>query len=281
MFEKLEKHLDDLVTEERKDVFLTALQLLNSFGHEAAWNEACNLLETASDEATSFFIDSLEVIIGAGQDLVLRAHAIHYNGDMSCKNVILSGLYYVQNWDDPESILDIIAAGVGSIDTFAELIAHTTSVGSEQFIDGFIEVSDALINKIQSLYTVSVENRTPSEDESGYVVDDERRELIRNFIKANPRTYAAHTVKTELRPLGMPVEMIVRDAKMGLLLLEPDDPARAALDVLGIAIISDIPTISLRQKSGDIVDMIYSDMKFITSLDVKMSELITGIMTRK
>lgn len=277
MFEKLEYYLIQWVPQARKETLMNALVLLDKFGHTAAWNEISDILESASDETTSAILDNTEMLLNKGMDIVLGEHSVRFIGELHQKNIILEGLLLVQNWSDPQTIFDMASSEANANEVFCNLISHVTGVPWQEFIDGIVYVSDGLISKVAQMYEASMED-VQTQTELPFGVSIERRKKIEGFLQEYPTTLANRAITENLRPLGVPIDIVFSEAKPALILLEPDAADRAALELTGIALISDIPDQSLMQRTKELTDLVYSDLRFITAVDVSIDQYMTKVL---
>ena len=277
MFEKLEYYLIQWVPQARKETLMNALVLLDKFGHTAAWNEISDILESASDETTAAILDNTEMLLNKGIDIVLGEHSIQYIGELHQKNIVLEGLSLVQNWADPKTIFDLATTEANANEVFCNLISYVTGTPWQEIIDGIVYVSDALISKIAQMYEASMEDLN-ADIPHPFGVTKERQKKIESFLQEFPTTLANRAVTDNLRPLGIPIDILFTEAKPALILLEPDAAERAGLELVGLALISDIPDTALIQRTKELTDTVYSDLRFITSVDIAIDQYMTKVL---
>lgn len=273
MYDKLENLLNSWVGPERRELIMNAITVLDKYNYMNAWTEISAYLEYATDESTAMIIDTLEGILTVGLDAVVRAHAVRYEGTIRQKTIVLEGLLALQNFEDKESILTLIDSGNDYIHILADLIEFATTVPWVEIIDGIKDVSPSLIDKIVQVNT----DEEKIEGNSYVMIDPERKENIVKFFQTHPKLLGRDSIVKEMRPVGVPIAILIDAYKLNLHLLEPEAPDQAAAEIVGLALVSDIPMKDIVKGAKDQIEILYADMGFITKVDVAMDKYLTEI----
>lgn len=276
MFDKLENYLNKWVTPERRECIMNALTVLHAYGSEAAWNEICVFLEHATDRDTVTILDTIETIITVGLDKLIDAHGILYIGTMASKTRVLEGLLILQNYADEDSLLRHTERTDNPVEILADLLELATTTPWTEFIDGIRSVSPGLFTKLASLYTVSDES-----DESASLMflsgDRARVDKVSRFVGLHPATMAARAILEDFRPVGLPLNILINDHRLEFAALEPMGFSQAALELVGLVLISDTPLENLLTVSKDQIETIFADINFITKVEMSMDVILTEV----
>lgn len=276
-FDKLENLLGKWVGVERHESVMAALEVLRDYGFTATWSEISQYLEYGTDYPIADSLGVIEASINRGIEAVFSEHQMMVEGSIPTKTSILEGLLILQDFDDGDSVLRIIDDNNDPHHAMAELLELATTKPWSQYIDALLSIPQRMIDKIASLYLEVVDD---GEDilpvfESG---DKEKARRLAKFIDRYPNTLVKSSVVDTMRPLGLPSAIALHDHKVALGLLEPKAPEQAALELMGIALLCDIPYKDLSTKVKQLPDTIYTNMDFILRVGTSLDKLITEVI---
>lgn len=276
MFDKLENLLQQWLSIERRELILNAFQTLHDMGHEAAWAEVSQYLEYATDAPLAMIIDTIETVLQVGLDCVLSAHAITVDGPIAVKTTIVQALMTLQNYDDPVMIIAITEDSTDSINTMANLLELVTGESWVNYIDHLCIVSPTLITLIHDKYCPSAEDLVDTPDD--VVKDTVQMARLRTFMAAHPNALVASAITEDMRAVGVPLQILLTDYRLRLAVLEPKAPDAAAMELMGLCLLSDIPSNDIARGVRDAIELIYTDINFITQVDVAVERYITEVL---
>ena len=277
MFDKLENLLQQWLSVERRELILNAFAAIHAIGHEAAWAEVSQYLEYATDDCLSVIIDTIESVLQVGLDCVLSAHAMTVDGPIAIKTTIVNALLSLQNYDDPVMIVSITEDSEDSIQTMANLLELVTGESWVNYIDHLCVVSPTLITLIRSRYTASAESLLDTPDD-GVERDTLQLKRLRDFMAAHPNALVTIAVTDDMRSTGIPLQILITDYRVRLALLEPKAPDAAAMELMGLCLLSDIPSKDIGRGVRDAIELVYTDINFITQVDVAVERYLTEVL---
>lgn len=277
MFDKLENLLQQWLSVERRELILNAFAALHAIGHEAAWAEVSQYLEYATDDCLSVIIDTIESVLQVGLDCVLSAHAMTVDGPIAIKTTIVNALLSLQNYDDPVMIVSITEDSEDSIQTMANLLELVTGESWVNYIEHLCVVSPTLITLIRSRYTASAESLLDTPDD-GVERDTLQLKRLRDFMTAHPNALVTIAVTDDMRNAGIPLQILITDYRVRLALLEPKAPDAAAMELMGLCLLSDIPSKDIGRGVRDAIELVYTDINFITQVDVAVERYLTEVL---
>lgn len=275
MFDKLENYLNQWLSEERRGVILDALDAMELYNFPNAWSEISALLEYATDEPLDMILDAIETIIQSGLNTLFGMHALVIQGGIDVKTRVLVGLKTLQNYDDPQTILAMTSDLSDPIQSFCDLLGLVTDRSWADYVDYVTDVSPTLLQRIGALY--SAQEEMDVEDDGFPAPEPRKSVLVKEFLTKYPGALASVAIKDECRPIGVPLAILLNDAKLPLVLLEPNAPDQAALEIAGLVLISDTPINDYVKVAKDQLEVVFSDINFITKADVALGNYLTEI----
>lgn len=271
-FDKLENLLQQWVDEVRRECILRGFGILRDYRFTACWSEVSQHIEANPDKPVSNTLDFIENRLDEALTIVLNEHGMLVGGTIALKTSMLEGLMILQDVDDYDSVISISSESVDPIQTMAELLGFATVKPWAEYIDHLIRVPQRLIDKIVSLYSSRVNNA--GEDLTLFESNDKDKALrLRQFTDKYPQTLVV-TSLLNMRPLGTPMNILLNDFKLPLGALEPMAPDQAALELMGLGLLGDIPFNDFPNKLKRFVDTVYINIDFITKVDVRLDQLI-------
>lgn len=275
MFTKLENYLDKWVSIERKTAIIDALKILDSYGYLSAWAEISSYLESATDESLMMIIDTIEGIINIAIDQVLSAHTIIMDGGYVLKTALLRGLLVVPVYSDCEHIQAITMESSNPIETLCDILELTTEYKYQDYIDFIVSVSTSLIDKMNSLATGNVDNQEIDDDED---LDPKRKQLLINFLNLYKNSIAQVELLDNLLPPGiMEIEFLIENHKRQLIELEPMGFENAAMEILGLVLISNSDINIVLKTCKENLDIIFTDINFIGKVDMALTNVYNKV----
>lgn len=275
MFDKLENYLNQWLSEERRGVILDALDAMELYNFPNAWSEISALLEYATDEPLDMILDAIETIIQSGLNTLFGMHALVIQGGIDVKTRVLVGLKTLQNYDDPQTILAMTSDLSDPIQSFCDLLGLVTDRSWADYVDYVTDVSPTLLQRIGALY--SAQEEMDVEDDGFPAPEPRKSVLVKEFLTKYPGALASTAIKDECRPIGVPLAILLNDSKLPLVLLEPNAPDQAALEIAGLVLISDTPMNDYVKIAKDQLEVVFSDINFITKADVALGNYLTEI----
>lgn len=275
MFEKLEDYLKKWVDELRASVYLDALDSLSKIGFDNAWQEISLILDSEEDIPLSILLDDITTIIIVGLDAVLASHGIAVDGEIPIKTKILDGIITLQDFDDSYMITAIIEDSDDPVYVFSNLLDLVSEHSAEYYHPHLVSVSSGFIRQVKFLYNKELEN------EEAVVFDNnniQKQTLIALYCEKYPNCLLKTEIVDELRPIGTPFENLIQSHRLALSLYEPKGVDIAAMEIVGLSLLSDITLSDFKKKTKELPELVYTDMTFIANLDSALDKYIDEIL---
>lgn len=277
MFDKLALLLRQQVTPECGDAFIQSLTVLDMYGYTSSWADIAEYIEHGLGDPTALFIDTIEMLINAGLDDVLQKMTLTVDGNHVIKSMVLEGLKVLESWDDPRAIMDIIEIDQSTQETLAELLSMVSPMHTEEWLPHLLDLSPSLITAISSKYSdasIALENRVEP-------IPDTKVTAVRRFIKRYPNSLAATALTKEFVPYGISMDALIKKYTLHLQVLQPEAPEQAALEIIGLTLISDTEYKDIRKVTKDFLDDAYIDMDFISRMNISVDKQLTDVLAEE
>jgi hypothetical protein len=276
MMDKLKEYLAVSVHDSRANTILDALECLQRHGAVAAWTELGAILEYATDESTSAIVDAIEHILKVGQDQLLNAFCITMTDDIPMRTLVLESILTMENWEDHDAIRHICDNMLDPVDSLGDLVELVQNHPSHQVAEHLVDVSPAFINNVGKLYTPA----NDADDVSNYTPPSvERVHYIRNYSTIYPNSVARQMVTASKVQINTPINILLGQQKLLLASYEPEAPQQAAIELLGLYLISDQGEDITASVIKEYLDQLYSDMDFITRCGSNVDNILNGVRT--
>ena len=276
MMDKLKEYLSTAVHEHRADVILDALECLQKHGYMSAWAELGTTLEYASDESTAMVVDAIEHILSVGQEQLLNAFSITMTDGIAMRTEVLNGILLLEAYDDGDAIRALCDNVIDPVDTFADLLEVVLTKSAMHIVEHLVSVSPALISKIAGLYKPT----NDADDATAFPTPSaDRLTYIRNYATQYPNAIARGLVIDESVRINTPMDILLQHQKLPLATFEPEAPQQAAIELVGLYLISDRGEKIVANDIKDYLDQLYSDMDFITAAGSAIDNILNGVRT--
>lgn len=271
-FTKLENLLQQWVDPLRASPIIEGFEALRDYGQHAAWGEVSMMLEYHTDKPASDNIMAIEYCLGVEIDQTLLQLGIGCGGTIAFKTSVLNGLKLLEDINEPDAVVAITEDSTDPVMALCELLQLATTVPWADYISHIVTVPQRQIERIHSLYAPRVENGNEllSVFESN---DKDKATRLMRYLDIYPKTMAVDAIM-QMRPLGTPMFILLNDYKLRLGDLEPAAPAQAALEIMGLGLLGDIPLVKFTTRIKEIVEEVYTGIDFITQANLALDRLI-------
>lgn len=276
MFEAVDAYLEGKVSPERKDLILGCLARLEAYNLNAAVNEIVPMIESATDTPFEQILLDIDQILNVGMDRVLGEMSITMNTDsLMIKDAILDGLKVLEDFSDHGLIVQMCDASDDEQQTLCELLELVTEKTWSDYAEVIASVNPALITRIADIHRKVEESE--EDDVAIPAPDMTRQAMIMKFFKAFAVTLAKTDIQDNATMLGTPVSILLTAHMDKLHEFDPRAPKQAAIEIVGLALISDLPNNDLIRKTKELIDDVYADINFITQVDVAMDDVFKEV----
>lgn len=277
MYEVLQHNLDRWVSPERSLVIIDSLRTLENHGANSAFDEITGYLSEDNDDTTDIIIMVMEGIINLAMDTILRAHSIEMDGEYVIKNEVLKALLALPTYDDYDTIANITMESMNPVESFCDLLELVTPHNWAHYIDSVKVVSPRLIEKIN---LEAVKYQTNETVDLQVVIDENKKKLLIKFKSLYPDSRAIVDIVDNQFPVGeINIDTIINIHRQYLMSLEPENTELAASEIMGLVLLSDNPISDLLKTCKQQYDILFTDINFITKVDISLMNLYAKVNT--
>lgn len=262
MDHEIESFLVDRMTPESLDTLKSAARVIESFEVEDFEDVALLMLRGANAEGQDTLAPRISAEYRAALERILRVHSIVAGQDCGIEALsqLCRGLKAIDDYDDMDSIIDIIDGDENPRDRLAEIIAMASELTVEDVLMSVESVDESLLQSIRALRCQSPEEAR-TEDVGAYI---QRLEKYKGLIA--PIEPSFQLMIDSGMPLGLPFKTY-KDFYLGQNahhdLTQPTVLRLFVTDVIGLAIIS-------RDAGADPMSTVRKVMTEVTS-DLRVS----------
>lgn len=278
MFDRLQALLNRITTEASATSFIQSLKVMELFDNFDSWSDISTYIESGPAISSSVFIDIVESLILAGLDKILVQFTLHVDGNHVFKSIVLEGVKLLEDYDDHTAILAAIALDNSPAETMAELLAIVTPLTVDELLMNIMDVSPSLITAIKSRYN---DEEIALEDNNTVGLEVNKKVAIQHYISTYPSSIAAYAITKEFLPYGITIETLLSKYRLPLQGLEPHAPEQAALELIGLVLISDAEHANIRTVVRNHIDFVYADMEFITKMNISIDNQLSQVLNHE
>ncbi len=275
-FTKLENLLQQWVDPIKATPIVRGFETLRAYDRHDAWMEISKYLDHGIDAPVSDSLLYIESCLTIELDIVFNQLGIVCGGDINFKCVVLEGLHILEDINEPDAVVAITQDFTDPVMALCELLELATTVSWSEFFSHITHVPPRQIERIGSLYTGLVEDEIYGQLPVFESNDKEKAIRLTKYMDVHNHTMVVTSVMNG-RPLGTPMYVLLNDHKVSLGNLEPSDPSQAALEIMGLCLLGDIPKEKFQIAVKEVPETIYTSIDFITRLNVELDRLIVEV----
>lgn len=277
MFEQLENFLGRYAGPEKTGMCMAAMHRLETYGLVSARSEISQLLNTANSVDTMQLLLDIEVIINSGLNSILEQHQIQAKGNIPIKTDILEGLKVLMDYEDSATILQFCDLSSDPIETLSDMLSMVTDRSWADYTDALESVSHALIKRLGDLHRERGEAMQTYEVTE---IEPERKLALQKHMHGYVVSLTKAALLENLTMIGTPFDILINNYKEALAEFEPRAARQAAIELVGFSLLSDTPLNDFVRTTKDKIDDVYSDINFITQVDIEIDNVIREVMGR-
>ena len=275
-FTKLENLLQQWVDPIRGAPIVRGFETLRAYGRHDAWMEISKYLDHGIDAPISDSLLYIESCLNIELEIVFNQLGIVCGGTIAFKCMVLEGLHILEDINEPDAVVAIAQDFNDPVMALCELLELATTTSWSEFFSHITHVPPRQIQRINSLYAGLVEDEIYGQLPVFESDDKEKAIRLTKFMDIHNHTLVVQSVMNG-RPLGTPMYILLGDHKVALGNLEPGDPAQAALEVMGLCLLGDIPKDKFQTAIKEVPEAIYTSIDFITRLNVELDRLTVEV----
>ena len=269
MLKDLEDSFYRILPAPRADLIVKAINELESVNFENGVAEVYQLWSGSPISDTAQMIDDTEVILRTAHRMLLHRYGISLSEESLASLVETNErIRYIGTSMEHEMYREVLLKENDAIDTTAELLAMPFGENWTKHSTKLAVVSEDFIQRVKDIHDVDP-------DEEAVVPMDVS--LLRKYVRRFPRRVAENMVRDLGMPPGTPVEATVSQYKSYLKGLCPDNPKDAAIEFLGMVILSGEGYDQLSRTTADELAKFYTDPEFLLKLPNQISMALNEI----
>lgn len=276
MLDSFIRYASKVVSEVRISQYLEIAEVFELYGTEGPNIAVGLMMDAVENEPSHLVIDRAETLITEGLLEILTAIGVKVKDDVTKLTMvaILNAFDFIENSDESDYILEVTSSEeTGDVEKLDILVNYATGGTIFNFSDYIDSIEDDVVSRIREVHIPRVEY---GEDDSIEPIDPSRLALIKKFVAKYRRSRVEELVTGGVRP-GLPMKKLLADNRSFLGAFEPKGADRAAIEYVGLLIMSDIPIGDLPTKSTVGLDTCFSSIPFISEVSAQTHFVIAEL----
>lgn len=277
MFNTLKKTLEGVWSEEKIELVHRAEQVFLSYEYETPGVAINYLMQQSSTMPNEDLLFRIMTVIEENVDILILNHTIKLTqASLQEKLFILEALALVYEHDDQERI-NFLASDNVTIDDdrerFLEILAFVSGIELHNFEHCVWSVHPSLIETIAHQSNAKLHDHDYDTLEPPTM---ERIELFKTYIAKYGRSATMLAIAMGYR-LNINYEFLLDRFQKDISALEPSDPKQAAIEIIGLLIMSNVALEDIRKKANITVSQLYNTPVFRTSTLSLISSVLSEV----
>lgn len=277
MFETLIKTLEGIWSEEKIELIHRCEKVFQTYEYETVGVAIDYLLKQSSYTPTDDLLNRIMTVLEENLDILILNHTIQVTeATIQEKLFILETVAMLEDHDDQERIYFLATDDVTSNDTrerFIEILEFVSGVGMHRFEHTIWGVHDSFIDKVAEQANAKLNDYDYDIIQPPTVA---RIELFKKYITTYGRGALVLAISMGYR-MNINYDFILDRFQADISKLEPGDPKQAAIEIVGLLIMSDTALEDIRKKANQTVSQLFSNAVFRTSTLSFISSVLSEV----
>lgn len=277
MLQTLIRTLEGIWSEEKLELVHRCQAVFTTYEYETVGVAIDYLLKQSSSTPNEDLILRIMTVLEENLDILILNHTIQLTeATIQDKLFILETVAMIEDHDDQERINFLATDDSTDNDTrerFVEILEFVSGVSMHRFEHTIWSVHESLIDRI-------AEQSNAALNDFDYDVlqppSIERVELFKKYINTYGRSATMLAIAMGYR-LNINYEFILDRFQNEISRLEPSDPKQAAIEIVGLLIMSNSPYEDIRKKANQTVSQLFSNAVFRTSTLSFISSVLSEV----
>ncbi len=277
MLQTLIRTLEGIWSEEKLELVHRCQSVFETYEYETVGVAIDYLLKQSSSTPNEDLILRIMTVLEENLDILILNHTIQLTeATIQDKLFILETVAMIEDHDDQERINFLAVDDSTDNDNrerFIEILEFVSGVSMYRFEHTIWSVHQSLIDRIAE------QNNAALNDFDYDVLQPpsiERVELFKKYINTYGRGAAMLAIAMGYR-LNINYEFILDRFQNEISRLEPSDPKQAAIEIVGLLIMSNSPYEDIRKKANQTVSQLFSNAVFRTSTLSFISSVLSEV----
>lgn len=279
MYEELSAALSHNVPVPQKMEVLTLVQTLHDYDFHDMDFELINIMGQDSTIGTEQMIGDIRTVIETGAHKVLEQLGLKvYADNFSLLNAVLRGLKLIEDYEDSETIISTTSDEVDNTQVLSDLLALVTDWEWSDFAQVLGDVPRGLLERIITVHEEHIQDQESEAEETVEAVEERQRianyrERVKRYLTHHKDIAFARNLLDQGFRLGYEPKHYINAVFDELVEFEENKKAeRVAHEMVALMLMSNIPIAQLRNTIGEWLEKIYTDMTFVTNIDVAVTD---------
>ncbi len=277
MLDTLIKTLQDVWSEEKLELVNRCNQVFLTYEYETVGVAVDYLLKQASSVPNEDLILRIMTVLEENLDILILNHTIQLTeARIQDKLFILETIAMIEDIDDQERINFLATDDVTATDDrdrLVDILEFVSGVGRHNFEHTIWSVHPSLIQRFAELSNSKI-------NDYDYDVipppSIERVELFKKYINTYGRNAIMIAIAMGYR-MNINYDFILDKFQTEITRLEPTDPKQAAIEIIGLLIMSSTPYEEIRKKANQTVSQLFNNAVFRTSTLSFISSVLSEV----
>lgn len=277
MLETLIKTLEGIWSEEKIELIHRCEKVFQTYEYETVGVAIDYLLKQSSYTPTDDLLNRIMSVLEENLDILILNHTIQVTeATIQEKLFILETVAMLEDHDDQERIYFLASDDVTSNDTrerFIEILEFVSGVGMYRFEHTIWGVHDSFIDKVAEQAKAKLNDYDYDIIQPPLLA---RIELFKKYITTYGRGALVLAISMGYR-MNINYDFILDRFQADISKLEPGDPKQAAIEIVGLLIMSDTALEDVRKKANQTVSQLFTNAVFRTSTLSFISSVLSEV----
>lgn len=274
MLDGIDVVLQGVVSDLQLEMLAEAVQAMELFKYYDTVSQLSLYISGAGQQEPILIKDTVFAIIDQGLDELLGGFEIlTLDADISCKTTILRGLFYMENSDESEFVVDAIENAESTKDAFITLLEHFTGNTADFFFPYLASEENSYVSKLYELHKVKSDLAV----EDIKVVNESAVDRCKTFLAKYPQTLLQEAIYIERFTPGVSSQILFNFYQPRLSQLYPLALEQLAIEIIGLMALSNVLTKSfnaeVKKKLNAIIPDQFEAAKMVVLIDDITMEL--------
>lgn len=272
------EYFKPIESEDRMELLYRAADLFGQYGFSGPDVDTSLALEnTRAEGATSNLAwDRCWVIINNALDMLLVGMGLSLSySTLLHKLELLGALKIIENTDMHTYIVDVCSNDVLSVqEQFEALITFAISYYPLWLDTELSAIPDTFIGRVLAIHRDGNDNVDMAATQVDYRTGIKRiRKFYAYCVEVNTQLRLHELIQAGLKP-GLPADFLLRQNLEYLTELEPEAPDHAAMELIGLLLLTDIDFTNIIATAAKYAEDFFSDTTFLSKVSSEISRIV-------
>ena len=274
MLDDHEQFLRAAAPQDQADRLIEAGEMLNELGVNAHETEMSFFYAAQAEREASEAVQIYENLI-----YTALLNALHELGvfvqeaPLTIMVAILQGAEQILNYGDPMEVVDLIDGTEDTEEKFADILELVTDFKWDDYLGAITFVHPGILINLRASMVEQAEQLEQEEE----VNLDLIRKRLKSFLAGRTDLMITSAIADGIS-MSRPMDVYTDHAQEYLHTLSPK---QAAEELVAIALASNVETDCVGEAIRDQIDVIYTDVHYITKVDVALTEILNEGLNRE